>query len=194
MISQTQAVGDLGITRGSIQTSKLRDRNYSYKNIGDAIIQLSEVVDGFDFEITHDKKFNVYYPKIGTRRNDITLTYPGGIRELSFERDASELTNRVIAVGSGSGVDAQRVLAVDTNSQLRFGVRERILQLSDVSVSETLQQHADAEIISSRGFLDAPSLMLNTVELPYGNYHIGDEIQVMAEDNEALEPINVVVS
>jgi hypothetical protein len=190
LIEATQLNGDLGITEGTIQESVDRDRTYSYKNIGEAIDQLTEVINGFDFEITWDKKLNVYYPKIGQRRDDIILTYPGNVRELSFERDSSQIVNKVYAVGSGSGVDAQRAESVDENSQERFGLRVSILQLSDVSESETLQQHADAEVVAYREFLDAPGLMIKTTELPYGSYNIGDEITIAVEDNEAFEPVN----
>jgi hypothetical protein len=61
--SQNETDGDFGITQGSIETTVDRDRTFNDKNIMEALVQLSEVNNGFDFEITDSKVFNVYSPK-----------------------------------------------------------------------------------------------------------------------------------
>lgn len=101
--SQQKPDGDFGITLGNIQTSIPHDITYEFKNIKELITQLSEVENGFDFEITWDKVFNVYYPAIGQLRDDIILSYPGNISSLSFNRRGLETANQVIARGAGDG-------------------------------------------------------------------------------------------
>ena len=61
--SQNQTNGDLGITKGIIETTQNRDRTYYNQNIMEAIVNLSNVIGGFDFEFTHNKVFNVYAVK-----------------------------------------------------------------------------------------------------------------------------------
>lgn len=180
LINTTNGLDDTGITQGTIQTSVNRDRGYSYKNVYDAIIQLSECINGFDFDVDSDKKFNVYYPKQG-QTTDLVFNYPGNIQELSYERDGTRMTNKVIGIGAGTGVNAIRTISQDTASQTTYGLRESILQYPDISVIATLQEHTDGELLLSKKFIDIPDLILDgSIDPEFGTYRIGDQIRVVA--------------
>jgi hypothetical protein len=189
--SQQQTNGDFGFTEGIIQPSKNRDRSYSYKNIKDAIVQLSEVIDGFDFEITPDKVFNVYYPKIGTKRDDLVFTYPGNIQNISFERDGTKMSNKVIGIGAGTGINATRSLSEDTTSQSIYQLREKVIQLPDISNQDTLEQHTDSETLIRGAYLDLPDILLDgNIDPKFGEYNVGDEIKIqITEYEEAFEKV-----
>jgi hypothetical protein len=188
--SQAQANGNLGINQGTIQTSQVVNRLYSYKNIKDAIIELSQIINGFDFEITWNKVFNVYWPKIGSTRDDIVFTYPGNVTDISFERDGTKITNRSIAVGSGTGVKAARTIQADTTSQAVFGLRERVDLVSDQTQVVAIQQKADANVLLYKSFLDMPDLTVNGSTNPqFGTYRLGDVVLIQC-DHPAFATIN----
>lgn len=195
LIDYTQNLtnGDIGITLGSIGTSVDRDRNYeSEKNIKDAIIQLSEVQNGFDFEVTWDKKFNVYYPKIGTLRNNVILKYPGNIRALNFTRDGLGMANQVTARGSGTGEDAFKITVDDLVGQGSYTLRQKTVDFSDVSQEDTLTEHANEELTFATKFTDIPDVTLDPKTAPeFGSYGIGDELPIRVdEDFDIFEPVN----
>ncbi len=182
--SQSLPNGDFGITQGTIQASVDRDRTYEFKEIAEAILQLSEVNNGFDFEITWDKKFNVYYPKIGQSRPDLVLAHPGNIRAIDFTRRGVDISNKVIARGAGTGGNSIFFTASDTPSQERFRLREQLLDLNDISLLTTLEEHAAAELSLKKNFMDVPTLELEPDAMPeFGTYGLGDLLPLEITDS-----------
>lgn len=191
--AQQREDGDFGITQGYIQAGPLRDRSYeSRKNIKEAIVQLSEVIGGFDMEVTWDKKFNVYYPKMGSRKPDIVLTYPGSIRTISFASDGMKMANEIIARGSGTGEDAFKATSSDEVSRQKYKLRQATVDYSDVSLVDTLQEHGDDELNFRSKFLDVPDVTLDSATAPaFGSYDLGDEIRIeVTEDLEIFGTVN----
>lgn len=187
--AQNQSNGDYNITKGSVPASKDRDRTYDRdKNIKEAIIQMSEVIDGPDFEVTWDKVFNVYHPKQGRRKNEI-LRYPGNVDNVRFSRNGLEMHNRIVARGAGFGEDALRATATDTPGQQKYFVREDIIDFNDISRSSTLQDHADEELEAQVKFFDVPEFTLKNQQDPqFGSYFLGDEFYFESPDT-LYEPI-----
>lgn len=196
--SQALSNGNFGLTLGTIQTSMNRDRtDYSYKNIKDLITELSQVINGFDFGFSWDKKFNVYYPKIGndltTGPNAITLTYPGNISSLTFERNGQSIFNEVLARGSGTGSDAFLTTSDDTVSQGKYKLRQEILELSDVSDTTNLQQQGDSEVSLKSSFIDVPSITLVGDQGPeFGQYGIGDIVPIRVTTPDLANVFSVI--
>jgi hypothetical protein len=186
LIEDSQALthGNLGITSGLIQTSVNRDRTYNGKNIKDALIELSEVINGFDFEITWDKKFNVYYPYQGMDRSaDLRFEYKNNIKSIDVPRDGTKMINYVIARGAGQG-DAQiSDTEQDTASQTTYGLRQSILDYPDVIEAATLAAHANGQIASYKNIIDMPVIVLNGSLPPaLGSYWLGDQIILTVPD------------
>lgn len=191
--SQNETNGDFGITQGNIQTSVNRDRKeYDYDNIRDAIIALSEVENGFDFEITPEKVFNVYYPKIGQSKPDVVFTFPGNIRSLSFGRDGGLMGNQIIAVGSGFGDDRTQQIVDDTVLQSAYNLRQRVITRNNVQTEATLLEHANEELRVRKSFLDIPVVELDgNIDPQFGSYDIGDEVEIdISEQLEIFSPVN----
>lgn len=106
LIAQTQAMpgGDLGIVPGQYGggTGRLRDRTYEAGgNIGDLLQQLSEVIDGFDWDITAVDPmrlaFDIWYPQRGQHRG--VLEYGGRISGLKRQVNPAEFANAGIFTG-----------------------------------------------------------------------------------------------
>ncbi len=180
--SQTQTDGDFGITQGTIQTSKNRDRTYEYKNLKEAIEGLSSlnIKDGFDFEISPDKKFSVFYPRKGRDRNDIVFEW--GVNILSFFEtlDATDMANRVIVLGEGQGSEMKTSTrnAIST-IQSAYKIREKLLMYKDVKEQATLDDHGDKELSVKQ--VQQQIIGLKTkgnLEPPFGAYTIGDSVRV----------------
>lgn len=191
--AQQREYGDYGITQGNIQASVPRDRNYeANKNIKDAGIQLSEVQNGFDFEITWDKKLNVYYPKQGTRLTEIVLSYPGNIASLGAPRSGLSMANEVTARGAGTGGEAFEQVAIDVLSASKYHLRQSVVDFADVSLDSTLQEHANEELNSAAKFIDIPTITLEPNSAPeFGSYGIGDELRVsITKDLEVFRRVD----
>lgn len=136
-----------GITRGSIEITTDRDRTYNNQNIMQAIINLSNVLSGFDFEITDEKVFNVANV-IGTDLTDsIKLKYGLNVKSCTVTDDFTDPINRAIVLGEATDESTlQRVDRNDTDLQDLYKVRENVQSEMDVSEIETLQDKGDAMI------------------------------------------------
>lgn len=194
LIDYTQGLpnGDLGITIGTIQSSGQTDvRNYSYKNIHDAIIELSEIIGGPDFEFTPDKVFNVYSPRIGTHLTDVSFTYPGNIIELGRQRDGTVMANKVTLLGAGTGDQQLVSVAEDLALQATYGLREVIISRPDISIQDTLDSTAAEELRSGKTFFDIPNITVKGDDPDLNSYNPGDDIQIkITRDLEVFDSIS----
>ena len=189
--TQVKTNGSFGITQGSIDTSVDRTRTYEYKNIREAIIELSEVKNGFDFEVTHDKVFNVYYPDMGAQRDEFIFDYPGNIKEIRISRNATGLVNEVIARGQGYGLAQVIVTEVDSASQASFTLRQKIMDLSDIVLDATLTAYAQEEIDLLKDPLTTLDVTVDGNRKPFiGSYWIGDRIKIEIHNLALFVDIN----
>ena len=180
--TQVASYGALGITMGTITTSVSRTRGYSYKNVKEAIEELSAVENGFDFEVTPDKVFNVYYPKMGIKRDDVTFTYPGTIVELSDLEDGTRMANRVLAFGAGTGDFNISTSVEDTALETVYTRRDAKVNRSDVSDVTTLTSHANGLLSAQKNVLHMPQLTVDGNREPrFGSYGLGDEVQIVTD-------------
>lgn len=145
--TQAQTNGDFGITEGTIDTTMNRDRTYYNKNILEAIIELSNVINGFDFEINTSKVFNVYDFQGVDRSNSVILEYGLNITTMRIMEDFSKIVNRGIILGDTGYIgDSLRVERNDTDAQALYKVREALSNETTTSETDTLQEKGDALI------------------------------------------------
>jgi hypothetical protein len=188
--SQLLDNGSWGITRGADQTTDLRDKKHENKNIKDALVDITNLSDGPDFEFTPDRIFNVY-TKIGAQRDEFEFNYPGNIKALTVDRDAKNMANYVLVRGQGIG-DAQFLdIEVDTDSQAQFHLRQYILDKSDVSDTTTLQKAGIEYIQTHKLPIEVVSLTLDGNKSPaFGSYGIGDRVKTVVSELVLFENIN----
>lgn len=108
LITQTQNSlgGGLGITDASTPTGKLRDRTYDLQDqIFEKIQQLSEVQDGFDWDIvaadTRRLEYRTWFPQRGTD-TDVVFELGGSAIALSRDVDSSAYANAIRMTGKAA--------------------------------------------------------------------------------------------
>jgi hypothetical protein len=97
--TQGKTAGNLGITRGSGQTTGfLRDRLYTAgMSIAEAIGQLADIEGGFDWEIDPQLRLNIFNPQRG-RDTDEVLEFGGAVASFSRAALPAEYGNAVRAI------------------------------------------------------------------------------------------------
>lgn len=168
---------DWGITEGSIATSVNRDRTFRFDKIYDAIRKLSsdEVKNGFDFEITPAKEFNVYYPTKGQSRPNLIFT-PENASDWSWEKPLLlEMTNKVHVVGQGFNDDVVYATRNAINAYKEpFGLLESVLSERDVILQATLESKGDRLLELERESLIEFSLSHYDASIGWDEYNLGD--------------------
>ncbi len=140
LIDTTQAESSFGITQGSIPATKNRDRTYFNQNVYEGVVNLSNVLSGFDFEITDEKVFNVASIIGEDKRDEIQFIYGVNIREATIEDNFLNPVNRAIVLGQPTdNTNLIREESNDTAAQAEFKLRENVLSEMDVSDTGTLQ-------------------------------------------------------
>lgn len=188
---QQKEGANYGITYGGHvgSVNKPRNRNFTRKNIKDFLQQLSNVLEGLDFEFTADKRF-MTYDAIGSHRPDIRLVYPDNIASFSFDRDGSGVGNFLYGIGSGNGDDAIFVTAQDPVSFIPYYRREAIKTFNSVERESTLQENTNGILEIMRDVSELPSLSVDDGVLDFNDVKIGDTVFVQLTNYKSIEHIN----
>lgn len=154
--------GSYGITTGDIVPTQLRDRTYNNQNVYEAIVNLSNVIGGSDFEINDSKVFN--WKPIGIDRSDsILFEYGRNISDATIDEDFSQPVNRAIVLGQAD--ETGELVRADTNnaaSQADIQLRELVDTEIDISESLTFEEKGQALI---QKFV-RPLIKIETTHLP----------------------------
>lgn len=170
--------GDYGIRQGTHRGAVVnRDRNQVRKEVKSFFQQMSNVINGCDFEFTPDKLLNTY-EAIGTYRKDIVLSFPGNIDSFAFNRSTDSVANYIFGVGSGNGEDAIQAFAGDSDSQDYLYLREKVASWNSVIQQATLQQNTDALLHFAKDILELPTVTLHSGEIDLSTVSVGDTIKV----------------
>jgi len=184
--TQSRTNGSFGFTQGTIQPSHLIGDTWKpyATNIRDILIALTQRINSIDFDFSYDKKFNVYYPGIGSVKNELRFSYPGNIKSLKLPVDASELATLVFARGSGNG-DQQVIRtypATSTAEQAVYTLREVIDDYPSINVEQTLIDKASEHYRKNATPTTIPALTLDGNIEPYlGAYWIGDSVPLSVD-------------
>ena len=147
LIADSQALvgGNLGISQGATTlTGRLRDRAYEEgKSLGEAIDQLADVVDGFDWDIGVSLTFDLYYPRRG-RPKDFVAHWGSTVTSLRRSVDPSGYANAV-RVSGATGTTAVSSAVADLASRPE-GRWEAQVGYTDVSNQSTVAEKAAYEL------------------------------------------------
>jgi hypothetical protein len=192
--TQTQTNGDFGITKGSIEATIDRDRSYYNQNVMEAIINLANVLSGFDFEITDLKVFNVYQVMGSDKSNDIVLEYGHNIKSVKILEDFTKPINRALVLGESTGdeytdPELVREEVDDATLQSNYKLREGLLTEMDVSELDTMTEKGEALIRKYGDILTKVDIDLASVQNPnITEFNLGDSITLVI--NSGIYAIN----
>jgi hypothetical protein len=177
--TQSQTNGDYGITQGTIEATQNRDRTYYNKNIAEAIIELSNVINGFDFEINDSKGFNVFALQGVDRSDTVVLEYGINVTTVRITEDFSKPTNRAIVIGD-SGVLAEPMRVNRNNAPLQpdYKIRENLINEMIITESETLEDKGDALLRKFQYALVKLSLGISRKTPTIEDFALGDIIRI----------------
>jgi len=174
--------------------------NYEFKNVFQAIQDLSRQGDGFDFhiDVAYDgitglpaKYFNTYYPRSGLiysfgNPNVPVFTFPAGnMVEYEYPEDGSVVANTVYALGAGSNEGKQIATGQDATKLAEGWVLlETTANYSDVTDQTMLQEVANAQALAT----SYPPVVLKVVVPAYvdpvfGTYEVGDDARIIITDS-----------
>lgn len=174
-----------GITR---TTSFLgRDR----KPVGEAIEQLAEMDDGFDFNTravwdtttsppVPDVTLDVWYPQAGSVTS-IVWEHGHDVLLEPVEVDASKLATTVDAIGGDAG--AGTIIQTATDSSGTFPYLEGTVSITDETNTTTLSAAASGELAR----LQSPprtttAQILDSNRWPLGSWNLGDQVWISCRD------------
>lgn len=174
-----------------------RDRSwfgYERKNLGEAIEQMTAVIDGFDFQVacfwsgSHERvvrEFQASYPRQGQPK-DLYFELGSTMRAISeYGIDATRMATLVDAIGEGDGPKMLISTAYDSSATAQEGypLLETVTTYKDVKEPTTLQNHASADLAAVSRPVAIPSISVSTSQsLPYGSWMNGDTVWVRGHD------------
>lgn len=187
LITDTQAdsstYGDVGITRGLHPNCTDRDRTCRYDNILDVIKKMSNanVANGYDWEITPLKVFNIYTAKGSTQANLILDDF--NIISWSCDRGLTgKIANRVIVQGGGTGDDITSVTVEDTSLMDDWYLQEYLLPEKDTSTTANLTDKGNRLLTQIKQPRDVIAVRVNDRNPLITSYNVGDTLKVIISD------------
>jgi hypothetical protein len=205
LITNAQAAtnGDIGVQVGTETSGVLIDRvyyDYELKNVYQAIKDLSNQDDGFDFNIKVEydlitnepiKTLVLGYPRtgnidsgVGDIQTPVFLFPAGNMVEYQYPEDGSIIGNSLYVIGAGSNEGKLQAFAEDT-AKLTAGwpLLENSANYSDITDQTVLDQLATAQVLA----LSEPPPIINIVVPAYenpvfGTYAIGDDARLIIND------------
>lgn len=201
--AQAATGGDIGVDVPAVVTDVLRDRTYygyELKGVAEAVQQLAEVIDGFDFRIDlawpgPAKTLVIGYPRLGVSgfETDLLFERPGNILDMTWPEDATRQATEVVAAGEGEGDDmliaeASRADLIDDG----WPLLEERSSYKDVRVLDTLQEHADADVDAAALPVTIPAVTVRgDVDPVVGTYDPGDDCRLVVVDDRFPDGIDV---
>jgi hypothetical protein len=173
---------------GTIEPTVTRDRTYEHKQVAGAIVDLTNVQGGFDFEVVPVDsgatigQFNVYAHQGIDRSNGpeaVVFEFgPGTIGNVQkVSRQTQTPLNRVRMLGANGLVSEKS----DPVSEAKYGTLMDVLQATDVSEQATLDAQAQAALrpdpIRVIGFTPDPEI----APKPWDDYWLGDTVRFRAD-------------
>lgn len=182
--------GDILLAIDSSLSGVLRDRTYydfEFKNVGEALLELSNVINGFDYRIianynsNHEPQKTLIfgYPRLGVVGGGLTrlFDYPGCLNNYDYPEDAVDFVDDMAAIGEGEGdqMKVGRAINQDLLDQ-GFPHYSGSYSYKDVSVQSTLDAHAAQDLDDHEHMFKTGTFTLNVDSDPeFGTYLVGDE-------------------
>jgi len=177
----------LGVDTASVNQESSRQVNYELQNVKDALINLTNMEDdNFEFEFEPDRTFNVYERK-GADKLDLEVEYPGNVDSMTISRSASNVANKIIALGSGIGDERLQTVVYNNTSRSSIGTRESVTTDSNISLEETLRSKAIGNLYDRKDPTNIPKIVIRDGSINPSNVETGDVVLVEVHGENFIE-------
>ena len=182
--SQAQSFGGLGITLGATVPGAAPSARFKWKNdelvmITDALADLSEGDNGFDWEITPDRKFYAYYPRLSGKAN-ARLEYGGNIKNYAVDINGKYMGNNVVIQGAEK---ATSIVAADSTSLNKYGLRHYVESNTGLKTQAQLDAFAGQRLALRREIRMIPQLTVSADVNPFrGDIGFGQVVRTVIVD------------
>lgn len=174
--------------------------SYEYKTYYQALLDLSQSNNGFDFNIdvyydasgTPQKIFNIGYPQLGTRYSPTSTTaivvqMPGNMVDYKYEEDSADQVNLAYVTGQGSN-EAQLVSSASGQTtllpQYPWPQYQGVFNYSDITDTNLLSLLAKGRIAATDYPINHLSVTVTGRAHPYaGTYNPADDVRVIITDS-----------
>lgn len=173
----------VGLKIGNTAKTQLRFITYRHQNVGQAIIYLSQMLEGFDFDETFVEQgetlalFNTYQAQ-GTLKEGARFQYgPGTLANVSkVERVTSSPINKVRLIG-GQGILAETEAEM-AESQAKYGKWETQQATTGTTILTFLEARAKAlrRAFPVKTFRFEPDLAVENCPKPWDDFWLGDTV------------------
>lgn len=195
IITRSMAVagGNLALTLGGQSSPRTRDRNYfdyEAKPVAEAVEELAQVIDGFDFALTAalsggtiSRTVEFGYPRRGrtAAQSGHVFAWGRNITKLAWVEEASSMANSIIGLGKGEGLSKVRTRVTDTTAFAEgYPLLEDSISLGDIEVLDTLDGHVRAELAQRARPRTLPQVTVRAdSDPPLGSYITGDDCHLV---------------
>lgn len=186
LVDEANADAATGLTTegGVFETSPDRTVGYSYRRVGDALLELASAFNGFDFQVAPlDRQDGTLarlnaYARLGQTQPNVVLGWgiaPHNVRDIRRLEDAAVAANEVLGLGA-AGITA-------TSRAAARGIHmEAISSHTDVTNQEFLQALVAEELAFRSGPRELVSItpQPGVSPEPWTHFRLGDSVYVYA--------------
>jgi hypothetical protein len=194
-----EATGSGVATTGTIEASKTRTRTYQYANVGEAVTNLTRVLDGFDFEVTPIEysagsigQLSVYTSQGSDLSSSVLFQHGPGT--LANVREVTRQTEPPINYARVLGTNGRFAVKQDAASIAKYGYWIVQETQSDVSEQATLDDKAQALLrpdpVKVVAFTPDPAL----APLPWDDYWLGDTVSFYGRRGAFTEDVTARIN
>lgn len=192
LINTANGIWQTGITVGGMEGGQMITRRYeAWTRVLDALLDLSNVENGFDLEVDPVTKALNIWVKRGVEKPNAHFGFgkePRNVENVVRTTDAGQTANWVSTVGKLGSAYAE-----DVDSQVTYGLFEDRISLSDVSNNDILLAYAGVELalrLSPRTVVefipmptdwDAMEVEVGRVPRPFEDYYLGDTVYLSVD-------------
>jgi hypothetical protein len=186
--TQARASGGLGITNydagASGTTRQFVVCAEERRKISDAIEDFAAADDGFDFDVTPDKKLRMWSPR---RQSSSGLTFSGeptgDMSDFGYQADASDMANAIASVGPAEECEAPDVVtAEDATSLSEYGILDSSIDAQNIADQAQRLAIVEEELRNRKVERLQPAVRIPTGlgTDHYKDYAVGDTVTILA--------------
>lgn len=165
------------ITIGSDQSLYASDYLYA--------VSLLSSIGGGDFYFSDSKTINFVNKRQTDLSESVKLRLIKGdsssnLTGITFKIDRQGMSNQVIVLGSGEGLNISSTTTSNTNSVSNFGLRQKVILARDLDTTETIKLYAKTVLNSVSTAVPASSVFIYPKQehTPFQNFQKGDVVSL----------------